>query len=105
MTVKSAREHPAWNQRGHAFLDEGRTGKNFIVRAGLPGDRFKPLGMHGNSLKISNFWINKKLPREARALWPLVCAKDEIVWIPGFRASHQACVTEETTSVIHLWVE
>ncbi len=105
ISVEAARMHPAWNQHGHAFLDETQTGRTFMVRNGLPGDRFQPLGMRGNSLKLSNFWINEKLPREARALWPLVCAKNEIIWIPGFRTSHQARVTENTTGVIHLWVE
>jgi tRNA(Ile)-lysidine synthase len=105
ISAEAARMHPAWNQRGHAFLDEAQSGRTFMVRNGLPGDRFKPLGMHGNGLKLSNFWINEKLPREARALWPLICAKDEIIWIPGFRTSHQARVTENTANVIHLWVE
>jgi tRNA(Ile)-lysidine synthase len=105
ISAEAARMHPAWNQPGHAFLDETHTGRTFMVRIGLPGDRFKPLGMHGNSLKLSNFWINEKLPREARALWPLICVEDEIIWIPGFRTSNQARVAENTTVVIHLWVE
>ncbi len=105
MSVDMAREHPAWDQRGHAFLDEEQTGRAFTVRTGLPGDRFKPLGMNGKGIKISNFWTNIKLPREARARWPLVCVSNEIVWIPGFRTCHQARVTENTSEVVHLWVE
>lgn len=58
------------------------------VRPRLSGDRFKPLGMGGKSMKISDFMINQKIPQRARADWPLVCIGDEIVWVPGHRLGH-----------------
>ena len=49
----------------------------FLVRRGTQperrGTRIKPLGMEGHSVKISDLMVNVKMPRRARAGWPLVC--------------------------------
>ena len=55
------------------------------LRARRPGDTFEPLGLHGHSQKLSDFFVNEKLPARARARWPLLCEGDSIAWIPGFR--------------------
>jgi tRNA(Ile)-lysidine synthase len=72
------------------------------VRTRRPGDRFRPLGMDGHSLKLSDFWINEHLPRPARPGWPLVCSKDEIVWIPGYRPAETCRLQQETRRAVHL---
>ncbi|RPH59236.1 MAG: tRNA(Ile)-lysidine synthetase, partial [Chloroflexi bacterium] len=43
-----------------------------------------------------------KLPRRARARWPLVCVDDEIAWIPGYRLGDKFKVTEKTQRVVKL---
>ena len=93
----AAPSHSAWE----AWLD-GQTAGDLLARSARPGDRFKPLGMQGHSVKISDFFINEKLPRRARAAWPLVCCGEEVVWVPGFRLAHPFRVSEQTTRVIHL---
>jgi len=35
--------------------------------------------------KLSDFFINEKLPPRARGRWPLLCAGEKIIWVPGFR--------------------
>ncbi|RPI97269.1 MAG: tRNA lysidine(34) synthetase TilS, partial [Chloroflexi bacterium] len=55
-----------------AWVDEASLPAPLSVRCRLPGDRFSPLGMDGQSLKLSDFMINVKMPRRARAGWPLV---------------------------------
>jgi len=77
-------------------------GDELNIRSRRPGDRLAPLGMAGRSLKLSDFWINRKLPRRLRDAWPLVCAGDEIVWVPGFGLSHSFRVTPEALQVVHL---
>jgi tRNA(Ile)-lysidine synthase len=73
-----------------------------VLRTRLPGDRFQPLGMNGRSMKLSDFFINQKLPRRARDRWPLICVADEICWIPGFRGSHAFRLTDQTSRAVHL---
>ena len=73
-----------------------------LVRGRQPGDRFRPLGMGGNSLKLADFLVNVKLPRRARAAWPLVVSQDEIVWVPGFRLAHPVRLRGETKEAIKI---
>lgn len=93
---------PLPDARWEAFLDADRAGLVLHVRRPRPGDRFQPLGMDGHSLKLSDFWINQKLPRQARAGWPLVCSGELIAWLPGFRLGHPFRVTDESRHIVHL---
>jgi tRNA(Ile)-lysidine synthase len=105
LSAGAARSHPGFLSAGHAFLDAAKAGGDLQVRSLKPGDRFTPLGMDGKSMKLSDFWINTKVPRELRQRWPLVCQAGIILWVPGFRISDAARVTDSTRQVIHLWVE
>jgi len=85
-----------------AWLDADLTGSRLQVRPRRAGDRFQPLGMDGQSVKLSDFFVNVKLPKRARAQWPLVCVGEEIAWAPGFRQAHPFRVAETTKRVVHL---
>jgi tRNA(Ile)-lysidine synthase len=78
------------------------------LRSRRRGERFRPLGMAGHSVKISEFMINMKMPARARAGWPLVCARSaggqEVVWVPGYRLGHAFRLTEKTRRAIALRV-
>jgi tRNA(Ile)-lysidine synthase len=88
-----------------AWLDADLTGSALTVRPRRAGDRFTPLGMESGSVKLSDFFVNVKLPRRARAGWPLICAGEEIAWLPGFRISHRFRVTEKTRKVARLEIK
>jgi tRNA(Ile)-lysidine synthase len=85
-----------------AWLDASSLPGEVCLRRAQPGDRFQPLGMEGHSLKLSDFWINEKLPRRARAAWPLVAAGKQILWVPGFRLAHPYRVQKNTRKALHL---
>ena len=72
------------------------------VRGRRPGDRFRPLGLDGHSLKVADFMINQRLPRRARQGWPLILSDNEIVWIPGLRMAHPVRIKASTNQVLHL---
>jgi tRNA(Ile)-lysidine synthase len=72
------------------------------LRARRAGDRFKPLGMEGHSLKLADFMINQKIPPRARDAWPLVFSGDDLVWIPGIRSAHPFRVDDQTQRIAHL---
>jgi tRNA(Ile)-lysidine synthase len=65
------------------------------------GDRFEPLGMDGHVMKISDFFINVKLPQRARDRWPLLCMGSKVVWVPGYRPAHSCRLTENTKRAIY----
>ena len=85
-----------------AWLDADRTGEVLTVRPPRPGDRFQPFGMESGSMKLSDLFVNLKLPRRARQHWPLICAGEEIAWVPGLRLAQPFRVTEETRRIFHL---
>ncbi len=82
--------------RNSAWLDADKIDSPLIVRPRRDGDRFEPLGMDGHSLKLSDFFVNERVPRLARPGYPLVCLGDKILWIPGYRQAHAARITSES---------
>lgn len=85
-----------------AWLDLDKTGERLLVRARRQGDDFQPLGMGGQTVKVREFFINQKIPRRARAAWPLICAGETIAWIPGLRIAHPFRVTDKSAHVLKL---
>jgi tRNA(Ile)-lysidine synthase len=93
-----------------AWLDAEGVNFPLTVRSRLPGDRFTPLGMDWHSMKLADFMVNVKLPKEARRDWPLVCANCDpegeiILWVAGFRQSHFCQVTAESRQLVWLSME
>jgi tRNA(Ile)-lysidine synthase len=88
-----------------AWVDADRMGNSLMVRAKRPGDVFSPLGMNRQTVKLREFYINVKIPRRARNGWPLVCAEEQIVWVPGFRLAHPFRINEKTKRVVKLTLQ
>jgi tRNA(Ile)-lysidine synthase len=84
------------------WLDAEKISGSLTIRRHNPGDRMRPYGFEGHSIKISDIWVNIKLPRLARKNWPLVCSGDTIAWLPGYRPGADFIVTEETRRVVKL---
>jgi tRNA(Ile)-lysidine synthase len=84
-----------------AYLDFDRTGDDLTVRSKKSGDRFIPLGM--KALKtVSEFLIDAKIPREARACIPVVASHNQIIWLAGLRIGESVKVTESTRRVLRI---
>jgi tRNA(Ile)-lysidine synthetase-like protein len=60
--------------------------ESITVRAPRPGDRIRPFGMDG-SKKLSDVFIDKKVPRRERERCVVVEADGEILWVPGVVAA------------------
>lgn len=107
----SAEETPADEVYDHAlqnrdpfqtWLDSEAVGERLILRARKNGDRFQPLGMEKGRMKLSDFMVNAKLPRRARAAWPLLAQGEEILWIPGYQLAHPYRLQTTTRQALHL---
>lgn len=70
-----------------AWLDGSALGDRLQVRPSREGERIQPWGMDGKSQKLSDLWINARVPRRARARYPLVCSGERVLWVPGVRRS------------------
>ena len=84
-----------------AWLDAKALSDVLELRTRHDGDRFEPLGMDGHEMKISDFFINVKLPQRARERWPLLCMGDKVVWVPGHRPAHSVRLTESTRQALY----
>ena len=81
-----------------ADLSSGR----LQARAYISGDRFEPLGMPRQTVKLAELFINLKIPQRLRRAWPLVCVDNQIAWVPGLRQAEPFKVTEKTIRVVKI---
>ena len=84
-----------------AWIDAQGIDDALELRVREEGDRFEPLGMDGHEIKISDFFINVKLPQRARDRWPLLCVGEKVVWVPGYRPAHPFRLTESTRQALY----
>ncbi len=85
-----------------AWLDAQKIQFPLRVRAWRRGERFRPLGMTGGSVKIADFLAEKKVPRPLRSLYPLVFSGEQVIWLPGLQIADQVRITEDVQQVLHL---
>ena len=83
------------------WLDAGTISEALELRVRHVSDRFEPLGMDGHEVKLSDFFINVKLPRRARDRWPLLCIGEKVIWVPGYRPAHPFRLTESTRQALY----
>ena len=83
------------------WLDASNISDGLELRVRNSGDRFEPLGMDGHEMKISDFFINVKLPQRARDRWPLLCMGDKVIWVPGYRPAHSFRLQETTRQAMY----
>jgi len=88
-----------------AHFDADALTDPLVLRPRRRGDRFRPQGMGGHSVKLSAFMINLKIPRAWRDHVPLLVASDEIVWVCGRRIAEDVTVGPETRRVARLRFE
>lgn len=84
-----------------AWVDAQGISDALELRVRQDGDRFEPLGMDGHEMKLSDFFINVKLPQRARDRWPLLCVGEKVVWVPGYRPAHPFRLTEQTRQALY----
>jgi tRNA(Ile)-lysidine synthase len=86
-----------------AYLDADRLEPPLLLRTRRRGDRFRPLGMQGQTVQLSAFMINRKIPQAWRDHVPLLVTGEDIVWVCGHRISETIAIGPDTKRVAHLW--
>ena len=77
-------------------------GARLTVRGWREGDRFLLSGMNGHRRKLQDVFTDAQVPQHKRAHIPLVCADDEIIWIPGYAVSEAWLVPGPEAASIRL---
>jgi tRNA(Ile)-lysidine synthase len=84
-----------------AYLDADAVQGQLIVRNARRGDRFQPLGMPAPK-KLSDIFVDRKVPRAERGRLPLLCDAAGILWVPGYTIAARARITPRTTRALHI---
>lgn len=92
---------PNWKQDPRrAYMNaEAVDIKSLCRRFWRPGDRFQPLGMAGRK-KLSDFFMDAKVPVMERGSVPLVADARGILWIAGHRLAERARVSPSTRRIL-----
>ncbi len=100
LTVRAQKRPSAVKLHDHdvAFFDRQKTGA-LSVRTFRAGDRFFPLGMK-NYVKLKDFFISRKIPKEERRFIPLLTSGNDIIWVIGHRIDERYKVTEATREIL-----
>ncbi|MCI0395836.1 MAG: tRNA lysidine(34) synthetase TilS [Chloroflexi bacterium] len=76
-----------------------------VIRPRRPGERFRPLGMGGQSARVVEVMINRKIRAGLRPLWPVVANDQHLIWLVGHHIDERGRVTEGSRQVVKLHVE
>ena len=83
------------------FVDAGSLGNDLAVRTWKDGDAFVPLGMKEKK-KVSDFFVDEKIPLFEKHLVPIFESDEQIVWICGKRLDDRYKITDRTTAIVRL---
>jgi len=86
-----------------AYFDMSEIDPPLTIRARQPGDRMRIFGK-GYLKKLQDIFVDLKVPRYVRDLVPLVCDKNYILWVVGYKRSAHATITPTTQRVLEIKV-
>jgi tRNA(Ile)-lysidine synthase len=86
----------------HAWLNPADLEWPLEVRPMRTGERWSPLGMALKHQKLSDFFVNQKIPQTARARWPLVLSGGSILWVAGLRIAQAWRLVGDECEILHL---
>ena len=87
-----------------AFFALERLTLPLVLRAPKAGDRMQPFGMAGTK-KLSDIFVDKKIPGRERAKTFVVADADEIVWVVGITTNEKSRVQGDTGKVVKITLE
>ena len=83
------------------YADLDKIDGELTVRTWKAGDKFYPLGMN-KPMKLSDFFVNRKVSRFDKEKTPLLCDREKIIWICGMRLDDRVKIDESTKRVMRM---
>ncbi|MEZ4947719.1 MAG: tRNA lysidine(34) synthetase TilS [Cyclobacteriaceae bacterium] len=87
-----------------AQLDASKITFPLTWRKWKEGDTFAPLGMD-NQKKLSNFFIDAKVPRADKDVATVLESNGNIIWVVGYRIDNRYKITAQTKDVLQLTLQ
>jgi tRNA(Ile)-lysidine synthase len=98
--ILETREEVVFGNPNEGFFDERALQFPLTFRKWQKGDIFQPLGMGGNTKKISDYFIERKMSSFAKENTWLMESKGNIAWMVGYRADHRFQLTTDTKKIV-----
>ena len=83
------------------YLDFKKLNTQLVARYRMAGDRFTPIGMRG-SKKLKNFFIDRKIPKEKREDFLLICDGREVVWVTSDVISERYKLDKDSSEILKI---
>lgn len=84
-----------------ACIDLDKIDFPLLIRKWKQGDYFQPLGMKGMK-KVSDYFIDEKIPLHEKENTWLLCSGKKIVWIMGQRLDDRFKITQKSRQVLKI---
>ena len=82
------------------WVDYGKIKGNLSVRSRCPGDYMAIAG--GHTKKVSDIFIDAKVPKSIRDEVPLVCDERHVIWAVGYKLSEDVKLSDETEKIMEI---
>ncbi len=86
------------------YIDYGKIKGPLVIRIFKTGDRFRPLNFKGEK-KLSDFFVDRKIPRHQRKEIPLLVCDSGIIWIIGYQIDDRFKITDTTEHILRLQIK
>ncbi len=100
----SGKDYKIRTEKNRAGLDLEKLQFPLLIRKWQLGDYFQPLGMDGFK-KVSDFFIDEKIPLHQKENTWLLCSGEKIVWIMGQRIDNRFKITANTKNVLQIEIK
>lgn len=89
------------SKKGFAYFDLEKIKFPLKIRLAEHGDKFCPLGTIGEQ-KLSDFFIDKKIPADIRWITPVIVAEKDIIWLLSHRINENYKVSYSSKNVLQI---
>lgn len=97
----SGKDFKIRKEQNIACLDLEKLEFPLLIRKWQQGDYFQPFGMKGFK-KLSDFFIDEKIPVHQKENTWLLCSGEKIVWVMGMRTDNRFRIDKSTRSVLQI---
>ncbi|MDW8074938.1 MAG: tRNA lysidine(34) synthetase TilS [Bacteroidota bacterium] len=82
------------------YFDYDKLPYRLFLRTWQAGDRFAPIGMHGERVLIADYLTNVKASDYDRRTAVVLATADDIIWLCGYRMSETFKITNDTRRIV-----
>ena len=83
------------------WFDYDKIKGDVCIRTRTEGDYFS-INTSGNTQKLKSYLVNEKIPRNERDSLLLLADGNHIIWIPGYRCSHEYYINDKTKKILEI---